>query len=109
MKTTNSNKNIIKQQNTIKVNILKAIPKYYNGVLLVSTFSFAHFSDTSFFTCATIAFSERHLGKEENHDNLGQKTCQQVCQHPASIFGQCLVRKDRNTVIIAMLRRLVQL
>ena len=37
------------QQNSITVNIRKAIPKYYNGVFVVSTFSFAHFLNTSFF------------------------------------------------------------
>jgi hypothetical protein len=33
-------KNKNKQQNAIKANTLKAIPKYYNGVLVVSTFFF---------------------------------------------------------------------
>jgi competence protein ComGF len=39
IKTANNNN---KQQNTIKVNTSKAISKYYNGVLILSTFSFAH-------------------------------------------------------------------
>jgi hypothetical protein len=42
--TNNNNKK--KQQNTIKVSILKGIPKYYNGILVVSIFSFAHFSNS---------------------------------------------------------------
>ena len=37
-----------KQQNTIKVNTLKLIPKYYSGDIGVSTFSFVHSSKTYF-------------------------------------------------------------
>jgi hypothetical protein len=36
-----------KQQNTVKGNTLKAFPKYYNEDIVVSTFSFVHFSNTS--------------------------------------------------------------
>jgi hypothetical protein len=41
------------------VNILKAIPKYENEDIVIRIFSFAHFSNTFFFTYATIAYSER--------------------------------------------------
>ena len=53
IKTTNN-----KQTNKIKVSTLKAIPKYYNEILVVSTFCFAHFSNI-FFSYATIALRER--------------------------------------------------
>jgi hypothetical protein len=34
-----------KQEKSLKVNTLKGIPKYYCGVLVVSTFSFARLSN----------------------------------------------------------------
>ena len=40
------------KQNAIKVNTVKVIPKYYSGVLVVGTFSFAHCSNTAvFYVC----------------------------------------------------------
>ena len=56
LKTFNNNNS--KQQNTIKVSTLKAIPKYHNGVSVVSTFYFARFSHICFFTYVTIALGE---------------------------------------------------
>ena len=57
VKTTNNNQN---KQNKIKVSTLKSVPKYHSRVLVVSRFCFAHLLNTSFFTYATIAFSERY-------------------------------------------------
>jgi hypothetical protein len=44
-----------KQQN--KISTLKAVPKYYNGVVVISTFYFAHFSNTVFFLLASLLHS----------------------------------------------------
>jgi hypothetical protein len=45
LKPTNNNK----QQNTMKVNTLKSIAKYYNGALFVRIFSFCSFLKHDFF------------------------------------------------------------
>jgi hypothetical protein len=48
-KQTTQQNNNTKQEHTTKVNTFKAIPKYYSGVLVVSTFSFSRFSKISLF------------------------------------------------------------
>ena len=57
VKTTNNNN---KQQNTITVNTLKAIPKCYNVILVVSKFVFLVSQSQLCWTYTTIAFSERY-------------------------------------------------
>ena len=61
LKTKKNYKQTKKHQNTIKVNTLKAIPNYYNEVLVVRTFFFCSFPKYIFFTYATIAFNERYV------------------------------------------------
>jgi hypothetical protein len=59
VKTANNNNNN-KQQNTITVNTLKAIPKCYNVILVVSKFVFFVSLSQLCWTYTTIAFSERY-------------------------------------------------
>jgi hypothetical protein len=61
-KTTKTINNKIK----LKVIIFKLSPKYYNGVLVVSTFYFAHFPNTYFLTYAPLAVSEQYVAYMPN-------------------------------------------
>jgi hypothetical protein len=62
LKSTNNNK-----QNTIKINTLKAISKYYKAVLVVSTLYFAHFSNTSLPDWAILHSTSNIYRKKSRH------------------------------------------